>query len=191
MVRIETPRLILRPPEEKDIMPLNQAINNSLAELQPWQPWANDPSMESTRGFVKYSLTEWQSQNQKDFPLIIVNKHDNKIIGASGYNDKSDTSVPYYEIGYWIETRYTGQGFASEAVNALTRYAFLKLQAARVQIRVQRGNVKSISVAEKCGYLHEASLKNAMLDNTTQNAADAYIFACLDLSNIPKLKASW
>lgn len=44
----ETDRLILRPPQLEDEMPLKEAINRSLPALQRWMPWAADPSFEPT-----------------------------------------------------------------------------------------------------------------------------------------------
>lgn len=55
-ILIETPRLILRTPQDGDAKPLNQAINNSLAELQRWQPWALDPSLKTTEKFINDSI---------------------------------------------------------------------------------------------------------------------------------------
>ena len=55
-VLIETPRLILRTPQAGDAKPLNDAINRSLPELQRWQPWAFDPSLETTTKFINDSI---------------------------------------------------------------------------------------------------------------------------------------
>lgn len=51
--QIETPRLIIRPVQLGDEIQLNQAVNNSLESLQQWMPWANDPSLETTRDFIQ------------------------------------------------------------------------------------------------------------------------------------------
>jgi len=188
---IETPRLILRAPRIEDAEPLNQAINNSLPELQRWQPWANDPGLATTTKFIQDSLKEYSSENQKNFPLIVLHKIDHKIIAASGYNEKSDPGVPFYEIGYWLETSYTGQGLATEITNALTRYAFLELKAVRVQIRAQIENIKSINVAKRCGYKQEAILKKVRLDLLSQQPVDDCIFVRFDLENMLECSVIW
>lgn len=190
-ILIETPRLIIRTPKLGDAEPLNQAINNSLAELQRWQPWANDPSLDTTTKFINDSIKEYSSDDQKIFSLIVVYKADHKIIAASGYNDKSDLTVPFYEIGYWLETAYTGQGLATELTNALTRYAFLELKAVRVQIKAQAENTRSINVAKRCSYEHEATLKNVCRDLFSNDVADDYVFACFDINKLPELDVKW
>jgi len=50
---IETPRLIIRPVKHGDEIQLNKAVNNSLDSLQRWMPWANDPSLETTKAFIE------------------------------------------------------------------------------------------------------------------------------------------
>lgn len=175
---IETERLILRPPKLGDEKPLNQAIHRSLPELQRWMPWANDPSMQPTIHYVKEGLTSWGSDAPRDFPMVIIHKESQHIIGASGFNDRSKPEVPLFEIGYWLETAYTGQGLATEMVQALTRFAFESFKAARVQIVTQVGNEASRRVAEKCGFILEATLKNYCVDSLSGKAADDWVFVC-------------
>ncbi|MBP9777983.1 MAG: GNAT family N-acetyltransferase [Rickettsiaceae bacterium] len=190
-ILIETPRLIIRTPKLGDAKPLNQAINNSLPELQRWQPWALEPGLETTEKFINDSIEQWNSLEQNTFSLTVIHKEDNKTICASGYNQNSDVLIPFYEIGYWLETAYTGQGFATELTNALTRYAFLELKAVRVQIKVQAENTKSISVAKRCGYEHEATIKKVRRDLLSNDVVDDYVFACFDINKLPELDIKW
>lgn len=188
---IVTPRLILRVPQLNDAGALNLALNNSLTEIQKWMPWAHDASITSTIKFVEQSIKNWQDSKQKNFPLVVIHKEHNVIIGGSGYNEHSVPSVPLYEIGYWLATNYTNLGLATELTNALSRYALIVLKAARVQIIVQSDNIKSINVAKKCGFIHEAKLKNRRLDCLSKQPVDEDIFARFDLKNLPDLDVTW
>lgn len=173
---IETERLILRPPQLGDEKPLNQAINRSLPQLQRWMPWAKDPGMQPTIQFVKDGIASWLSENPRDFPMVLIHKESQQIIGASGFNDRSKPEVPLFEIGYWLDTDFTGQGLATEMVSALTRFAFHSFHAARVQIVTQVGNDTSQRVAEKCGFVLEATLKNYCIDCVSGKPADDSLF---------------
>ena len=173
---IQTPRLILRPPQLGDEKPLNKAINNSLNELQRWMPWASDPSMPPTIQFVKNGISSWAAEKTNDFPMVIVHRETNHIIGASGFNDRSKLEIPMFEIGYWLETALSKQGYATEMVKALTDFAFKSFNAARVQIITQVGNEASRRVAEKCGFILEATLKNYCLDCLSGKPADDWLF---------------
>ena len=54
--KIETSRLIIRPVQLGDEIPLNKAINHSLEILKEWMPWAKDPSIEATRSFIQHGV---------------------------------------------------------------------------------------------------------------------------------------
>ena len=182
--RIESERLILRPPQLGDEKPLNQAINNSLSELQRWMPWAQDPSLGPTINFVEEGIKSWSSKAPRDFPMVLINKETQKIIGASGFIATSKPEIPMFEIGYWLETAYTGKGLATEMVRALTRFAFESYHAARVQILVQVGNEASKKVAEKSGFTLEATLKNYCLDCVTGKPADDWLFSRFNANSL-------
>jgi RimJ/RimL family protein N-acetyltransferase len=175
---IITDRLIIRPPEQGDAKPLNEAINRSLAEISLWMPWASDPSLKPTEDFIERGIEQWAKENQTEFPMIIKLKSNNQIISASGFNEKSQPDVPMFEIGYWIDSQYSGNGYITEAVNAITQYAFDKYNSVRVQICAQLDNKKSISVAKRCGFIQEAILKNYRLDCLSKKPCDEVILAC-------------
>ncbi|WED42995.1 GNAT family N-acetyltransferase [Legionella cardiaca] len=184
---IETQNLLLRPPQTGDEFPLNNAIQESLPELSRWMPWAQDPSLKMTKAFIDNHVDCWGMDNQRERPFIVLLKQENCIIGASGYNDQSDPFVPYYEIGYWIHSNYTGKGFATELSIALTYFAFEQLKAVRLQICCQAENHQSRRVIEKCGYQLEATLHNQCLDLSTGKPADRLIFSCFNTQKLPRI----
>jgi RimJ/RimL family protein N-acetyltransferase len=72
----------------------------------------------------------------------------------------------------------------TEAVNAITQYAFDKFKAVRVQICTQLDNKKSVSVAKRCGFIQEAILKNYRLDCLSKKPCDEVIFACFSTAQL-------
>lgn len=178
--QIETPRLIIRPVELGDEVEINQAINRSLDSLQRWMPWAKDPSFETTEKFVKRAVANRVKNCFHDFPLVVVHKGDNKIISATGFNEKSEFDIGVYEIGYWVDIQYQGQGYVTEFVAAITRLAFEYLGAIRTQIATQVENEKSVSVAKRCGFHLEATMKNHRVDCVSGKPADSYLFVITD-----------
>jgi len=193
LLQIETPRLLIRPVNLGDEFPINKAINNSLALLQKWQVWANDPSIEATRGFVQRGVFAWASCFIQDFPMVIIHKQDQKIIGAAGYNDRSNIKQDLYEIGYWCDIDYQGKGYVTEYANALTRYAFDALGSKKVVILMQTENKKSIAVAERLGFYREEITARDPLDCVAGQPAKNYIYALnsANKDNLPPLEVSW
>ena len=184
--KIETPRLIIRPVKLGDEIPLNKAVNNSLELLQKWQSWAKDPSIDATRSFIQHGVLAWKSASIVDFPMIFIHKKDQKIIGASGYNDPSDPDRGIYEIGYWCDVNYQGQGLVTECANALTRYAINELAANKVVISMQVKNVKSIAVAERLQFKNEGKRPSR-----TKKNIDVYFFTCSKIEHLPPLEVFW
>jgi len=188
---IETERLLLRPPQLGDEVALHRAITHSLKELQPWVVWANNPRLTTTMHFVESAVKRWALENQSNLPMVITHKEDERLIGCTGFNEKSNPSVPFYELGYWLDTRYTGRGLATEFTTALTRYAFEKLKAKRVQLSIQAENTKSINVAKRCGFELEATLHKACLDIQTKKASDVLVFARFNTNGLEDQKVTW
>lgn len=181
---IESQKILLRPPQLGDEFSINKAINESLPELQRWMPWAKDPSLGPTIKFVKDAIEQWSSDHQSDFPLIVIDQATKNIIGASGFNSRSRPEVPMFEIGYWISSAYTNQGFCSEVVKELTKFAFQTFKANRVQIVTQVGNEASRKVAEKNGFLLEATLKNYCIDPVSDDPADDWLLVRFDAKGL-------
>ena len=57
-----------------------------------------------------------------------------------------------YELGYMISGKYTGCGYASEAVRAVLEYAREELEAPRVVVRIHKENKASLAFAQKEGF---------------------------------------
>jgi RimJ/RimL family protein N-acetyltransferase len=72
------------------------------------------------------------------------------IVGDVGLSP-ADGEPGVIKLGYTIDPRFQGQGYATEAVGALLEYAFLTLDADVVRAYADAGNAPSIRVAEKIG----------------------------------------
>jgi RimJ/RimL family protein N-acetyltransferase len=186
-VIIETERLLIRPPKSGDAKPVNLAINQSLNEISRWMPWALDPSLETTEDFIRRGIESWKASQPKELPMIIELKSTGEIISASGFNEKSNFEVPMFETGYWINTEFAGNGFITEAITAIARFAFEHFSAVRVQICAQKENIKSINVAKRAGFIEEAVLKNFRIDCLSNKPCDEVIYACFDKNMLPNL----
>lgn len=71
-------------------------------------------------------------------------------------------------MGYWLDSRFTGQGLMLEAVQTLTQMAFSTLKARRVEILCDVRNTGSRRVVEKAGFALEGILRNNALDMQNQ-----------------------
>ncbi len=155
--QIETERLIIRAPRPGDGPPLAEAVRDSQAHLQPWMPWAQRvASPEEYEALVREGIARWT--RREDFWMMLIRKADGRWIGGSGLHDP-EWDVPRFEIGYWVRADEEGKGYISEAVRAITDFAFVTLRAERLEIRCDALNRRSRAVAERCGFTLEGRLR--------------------------------
>jgi [ribosomal protein S5]-alanine N-acetyltransferase len=87
---------------------------------------------------------------------------DGVAVGAIGVTLQPSPKHHSAEIGYWLGESYWGRGIASEALRALTDYAFEEYNLVRIYAHVFESNPASMRVLEKCGYVREAWLKKSI-----------------------------
>lgn len=187
-VPIITPRLLIRPPAMADALQLNAAVIESFDMLHQWMEWAQKrPSLEDSQIVVRQAQAEWILR--ENLMVLLFDRTGTTLIGASGFNFPQ-WEVPSFRIGYWVRTAYAGQGFITEAVNALTRYAFQELRAVRLEIRCDENNMRSSNIAEKLGYMHEATFH---CDARTPQGTlrNTKIYVRFDQKDLPEIEVSW
>jgi ribosomal-protein-serine acetyltransferase len=170
----DTDRLTIRAPRYADAREIMTAVNESLAELRPWMPWAKDPvQVEATEARLRAAMAKWITR--EDLLLHVYLKDTSTFVVGSGLH-RIDWHARKFEIGYWCRTDHTGNGYVTEATNAITAFAFEHLQANRVEIRCDTRNAKSVAVAKRCGFLQEAILRHDDL-GVDGNPRSTYVFS--------------
>lgn len=172
--QFETERMIIRAARPGDGPGINAAIVESIAELRPWLPWAKEtPSVEESEAHSRRSYAKFQAREDliyrgwlKDTGVFVV---------GSGLH-RINWDVPRFEIGYFVRTSLEGRGYVTEMVRALEQLAFETLRAARVEIRCDTRNERSIRVAERCGFELEGTLRKESRD-TTGLLSDLRVYA--------------
>ncbi|HDR7866350.1 TPA: GNAT family N-acetyltransferase, partial [Bacillus cytotoxicus] len=87
--------------------------------------------------------------------------------------------IPQFEIGYWIDTRFSGKGYMTEAVKGIIDYAFSELKANRLEIRCDPTNRKSRAIPEKLGFKLEGILENSSVAVDGNGLRDTCVFAMI------------
>lgn len=156
--RIATARLVLRPPRPGDGAVVNPAVSESIEDLRPWMPWATPaPTVEQTELWCRKAHAEFAARKQ--LPLLaFLRDAPSTFVGSTGLH-RIVWDVPSFEIGYWVRRRFVRQGYVSEAVEAITSFAFEVLGAERVEIRMDDRNERSWRVAERLGFPLEGVLR--------------------------------
>ena len=127
--RIETERLILRCPRPGDGPTVNEAERETRAELRPWMPWAHtEKSLDDSEAYCRRMQARYLLR--EDLAMFIFERdvmgREGRFLGGTGLH-RIDWSLRGFEIGYWRRTGCGAQGYVTEAVRALARFAFDRL----------------------------------------------------------------
>ncbi|MBM7839019.1 RimJ/RimL family protein N-acetyltransferase [Alkalihalobacillus xiaoxiensis] len=153
-----TERLYIRMPRPGDGKVVHEAICASQEELKQWLSFASkNQSVEDVEIITREAHSKFLLREHLRF--FVFQKNTRTFIATISLHN-ADWEVPKFEIGYWVDSRYSGQGYISEAVRGLTEFAFNQLGANRLTIRCDPRNVKSKAVAERAGFQLEGILKN-------------------------------
>src|SRR5438552_16555683 len=84
---------------------------------------------------------------------------DGAAVGGIGLRIGSDIHRRSAEVGYWLGEAFWGRGIITDALVAVTRYAFETFDLAHVFAGIFERNVASRRVLEKAGYSLEGRLR--------------------------------
>lgn len=109
--------------------------------------------------------------------LLVVEKENDRILGSVVHFKP----VHYYdavEIGYIVyDPNRRGKGIMPEALNLFVKYLFDLKPINRIQLQIQKENVGSRRVAEKCGFQYEGTARQAIISRG--KPADIDVFSLL------------
>lgn len=156
-----TQRILMKVPDPIDASSVYEAICESISDLKTWFTWAQSlPNIETCRETAKMAFEAFVSKS--DIRYYLFNVDTKAFIGVAGLH-RIEWTIPKFEIGFWVRSSYQGQGYAAEAVNALTLLAFNSFRARRVEIRCDEQNVRSRKTAERTGFIFEGVLRHDSL----------------------------
>jgi ribosomal-protein-serine acetyltransferase len=146
----------LRLLEESDADELHALIQANRPRLARWMAWAQDQTPEQTLAFVR--ATRRQLAENDGFQAALV--ADERIIGVVGFHGV-DWQNRAASVGYWLSEMEERQGTMTQAVRALTGYAFARWGLNRVEIRADVENLRSRAIPERLGFREEGTLRQA------------------------------
>ena len=151
---LETERLKLRAFKKEDAEELTKLLQDKDIFLT---------TMTVPYPYQKKDAYEWIGTQRKDaenlnaFHWCLECKKTRSIIGVLSASLKAhDESA---ELGYWVGKKYWNQGYTTEAVKEVIRFAFEELGLNRVYAHYMANNPASGKVMQKAGMLHEGILK--------------------------------
>ncbi len=148
--RIATSRLTLRGWKASDARQLRESVLASQEELRRVFPWAAADRLSMA------DTTQWLADRREAFlgdrswSYGIFDTAESKVLG--GLDVRPGRRECDREISYWIRTRCTRRGYATEAVSAITSHLFTDEDVYCIVIRCQPTNARGAAIPERLGY---------------------------------------
>ena len=168
-VRLETPRLVLRPLAAPDAAGMF-AIFSDREVMRYWStvPWE---SMEFAKRFIENDRAAMDAGEY--LRLAIVRRDDDALIGMCTLFN----FVPQCrraEVGYGLARAAWGQGYMHEAVGRLLAYGFEQLGINRVEADIDPRNEASARSLLRLGFLKEGHLRERWIVNGEVSDSELY-----------------
>ena len=170
-VIIETERLILRQWNMEDIDDMIEGLNN--INVTKWLAGVPFPyTIKDAKDFIQETI----DNDLYNFAIIL--KSENKVIGGTQL-----TSINFDNGiaggGIWINEKYQGYGYGTEAFGARIKYAFEVLGLRRLENGYFKENERSHKMQLKFGYKDEGIKRQKFISKATGKIEDEYITGLL------------
>ena len=139
-----TDRLLVRkftPEDHEDLADI--LTDDEVTYFEPYDTFTREACVQEAINF----------SNSDEFYAVVL---EGKVIGKIYFSDKGFGS---YEIGYTFNKSFQGNGYASESIKGMIKYAFTVLGVRRIFAEIDTRNDKSIRLVERVGMRKEAEHK--------------------------------
>ena len=157
MIKLETKRLIIRDPIIDDLESHHKLISND--KVMYYLQDIKTQSFEESKENLLSSIRESESEKRVFYFLKIIEKNSLIHIGDIGYTVTNFTPVgKFVHLGYFTYDTFWGNGYVTEAIKELIRFAFEENNVYRITTGCLLENIGSERVMQKCGFIKEAEL---------------------------------
>jgi RimJ/RimL family protein N-acetyltransferase len=164
-VRLETERLVLRPPQPDDAA----AFYPHWQDAEAVQYVGGVKTPEQTKEMVERMIRHWDWYELGEF--TVERREDGEVLGRVGFQlwDPRDWTNGKRarlegdvetELGWKLGHEHWGRGYATEAAAACRDWALGQLGLTRVISLIALENIASVRVAEKIGESFEREVEN-------------------------------
>ncbi|NMP24904.1 GNAT family N-acetyltransferase [Sulfobacillus harzensis] len=147
------PRVRLRPFNLADAPALLEIQRVNQAAFHPYMPIRNETFF--TLDGQRQAIAQDRDRAGHDQGYALAVEWDGRIIGRVALSNVVRGAWQNATLGYWIDSRFQGQGFATEAVSGMLKAAFQILRLHRVQAAIMPHNLPSLAVVKKLGFTYE------------------------------------
>lgn len=159
---IETERLMLRSSKMEEQKRLYEIL--MIPEVNKWyltsgKKHANNPehwTWETQEKFYKSKVEKADNTDVFGWSIFLKkeysNSHKEEIIGqVTAQENGSDLTIR--DVGWYIDPKYQGMGYATEAAKAMIKYMFELVEIEKIISGAVKDNIGSCKIFEKLGFI--------------------------------------
>jgi RimJ/RimL family protein N-acetyltransferase len=132
------------------------------AEANKYQGWIPG-TFENVHDFIRNKVEPTINIPNTWHQLVLVRIGDQALIGDIGIHFLEDDME--VEIGFTLDKKQQGKGYATEAVQGVIDYLFKKLNKKTIFASIDPKNSASIKLVERLGFKLNTELKNSIHPN--------------------------
>ena len=158
---IRTERLVIRPPQERDIQEIFRYFQENEDRFKHTHP-LKEPNFYTEKFWrERIHKAEMEFKEGKSVRLFLFESmNDKEIVGTVNLNEITRGFFQACYVGYDLSVRYEKQGLMAEALQAVVHYAFTNLNLHRLMANYQPYNIRSGNVLKRLGFTIEGTAKD-------------------------------
>lgn len=160
-VYLDDDHIAIRPFLLKDAHAVLEAVQESRADVTPWLPDLGATlSISGVSAYIDSQPDAWASGDAYNF--AILDHRTAGFLGGCGLTE-INRRHRFANMYYWVRSRHTRRGIATQAVRLLARFGCETVALQRIEVVVPMGHAASLRVAEKAGAFREGVLRNRVI----------------------------
>lgn len=154
-LRLEAPRFYLRPMHERDWRPWAELRARSRAFLEPWEPtWPSD-ALSRAMYRRRLGLALEELRQEVGYAFHIFDRTDDQLVGGITMAHVRRGIAQSATLGYWVGLPFARRGVMTDAIGAVSEFAFERLKLHRLEAACLPANEPSRRVLLKSGFQQE------------------------------------
>lgn len=160
MIQIPTPRLILRELAASDAAAIFGFANDD--SINRYLGFGSISSESGTNEYIAGAMYVVNTQPRLSYKLAMLINPSSELSGSC-WLDIEDPESKNASIGYFVDKRHWGNGYATEMIKALVQFGFQNLELHRIYANCDAENSATRRVLEKVGMCQEGLLRQHCL----------------------------
>lgn len=157
MIQLTTSRLLIRDHRSDDLSAYHDLLSNSTVMFRHV---GTSRDLAESKKRLQESIEQIDCRQREKYFFCIEDRATGNFIGEIGYAVTKFTSFGKCAgVGYFINDKYWGLGYTTEALREVVRFAFEENDVYRFEAGCLKENTASEHVLLKCGFIKEAELK--------------------------------